>query len=126
MVVLLWTGCKNEGTNEPTQEVTFPISICLPADEVLTGPLNGPKRVMGDPGTTENFLLPNHIYIFIVNKVAEDTWKVWDQMTIDDASEYWQKEYYTGELMGSGDSIYRLTRAINSRDVSTQSLRQRR
>lgn len=112
-VVLLWTGCENEEINEPKQGVTFPVSICLPANETNMMTYDGgPRRVMGDPGATELFVLPKYIYIFITYKDGGGDWKVWDRITIDDADESWEKQYYTGAMMGSGDSIYRYTKNI--------------
>ena len=110
-IAILFAACKTSDQNEPTKTLKLPISICLPTDEVQTA-LRVPRRSIGDPGETEMFLLPQHIYIFIVNKVGADTWKLWEKITIDDANTYWHKEYYTGNLMGSGDSIYRYTREI--------------
>ena len=111
-VALLWTGCEGRDDIDPKQGNPFSLSICLPVEESFAPAGGGPLRVMGDPGTMEKFALPNYIYIFIVNEVAEDTWKVWDQITIDDAGEYWHKEYYSGVLMDNGDGIYRYTREI--------------
>ena len=113
-VALLWTGCEGRDDIDPKQGNPFTLSICLPADEVRVAPKNGPNRVMGDPGTTEVMELPKYIYIFIINKVKpdEEDWRLFDTITIGDATEHWNKEYYTGSLMGSGDSIYRYTRDI--------------
>lgn len=90
----------------------LPISIYLPVDDTYARTGDGPRRAMGDPGTTELFELPNYIYIFIANEVEDDVWKVWDQITIEGVRNYWHKEFYSGELMGYGDSIYRYTREI--------------
>ena len=99
--------------NEPTQTVKLPVSVCLPANATYSPSNRAVKRAIGDPGTKEDLLLPKYIYIFVVNKDKETgTWKLWEQMTIDDADAYWHKEYYSGSLMGSGDSIYRYTREI--------------
>jgi hypothetical protein len=97
--------------NEPTQTVKLPVSVCLPVNATYSPSNRAVKRAIGDPGTKEDLLLPEYIYIFIVNK-DNGTWKLWEQMTIDDADAYWHKEYYSGSLMGSGDSIYRYTREI--------------
>ena len=62
---LLLSGCKPD---EPTQQITLPISICLPAGEVYAA--KAPEqRAFGDPGTTEQFALPTHIYIYIVKEL---------------------------------------------------------
>lgn len=49
----------------------MPFSIYLPAETTVRR--QGPRRVMGDPGKTETFSLPNYIYIFVFQdgKVTE-------------------------------------------------------
>lgn len=106
-VALLWTGCKGREDFGSEQDDSFALSICLPANEVRMASSNGPRRVMGDPGTQEQFVLPKYIYIYVVKEGT-----LFYQITIDDATEYWRKEYYSGSMMGSGDSIYRYTRDI--------------
>ena len=106
-VALLWVGCENEEMNEPKQEVSFPLSICLPAEETsMLRPAGGPRRVMGDPGTTEQFELPNYIYIFIMKQDKENpaNWTLWDVVTR--TSGEWTKKRYVGSLPTTGDSIY--------------------
>lgn len=90
-------------------QVSFPISICLPAEEIHT-PMN---RLPGDPGTTEQFLLPNYIYIFIVKQKPDESWVI--QQTITDVltDEDWEKTHYVGLLPTMGDSIYRYTKELN-------------
>lgn len=67
---------------------------------------------MGDPGTQEKFTLPAYLYIYIVRKYAEDDWRVWEVIERTPTVEQWNKRYYTGSLMGSGDSIYSYTEQI--------------
>ena len=91
-------------------QVGFPISICLPAEEIHT-PMN---RLPGDPGTTEQFLLPNYIYIFITR--YDESAKEWlIQQKIKDTLTYedWEKTHYVGLLPTMGDSIYRYTKELN-------------
>lgn len=86
----------------------MPITICLPAGEIHT-PQNAPeRRAFGDPGTTEQFALPNYIYYFVVKKDGDD-WKVWHVLKKTAASEQWQKKHYVGLLPTMGDSVYEHT-----------------
>lgn len=104
------SGCNE---NTPTETMRLPLSICLPANEVQRAARVPVRRAIGDPGQCEEFQLPNYIYIFIIYYDEEGSeWKLWEQVNVDDAAEYWHKEYYSGALMGSGDSIYRYTREI--------------
>ncbi len=114
-VSLLWTGCKNEGMNEPKQKVTFPISICLPVDEIHTHWPGSPRRVMGDPGTGEEFLLPNYIYIIVMKQDNENeaNWAVWEIIERTATDEDWVKKRYAGLLESSGDSVYQYTGYLN-------------
>ena len=115
-VALLWVGCENEGMNEPKQEVSFPLSIYLPAEEtnLLTNG-GGPRRVMGDPGTTEQFALPNYVYIIVMKKTGESTWELWRVITESGLAdeEKWTKKRYTGPLMSMSDSIYQYNKEFN-------------
>lgn len=113
MLAAVWisTACERKDTLE--QRVVMPISICLPADAVTTPACKpGMNRMPGDVGATEDLLLPKYIYFFIVKQIDADNWKVWNTVTIDDADEHWEKQYYDGALMGNTDSVYRYTEDI--------------
>ena len=109
IVALLWTGCKAEREDEPTQKMKLPVMLCLSAEDVHAS--NGARRVMGDPGTQERFSLPTHIYFFIVKKEG-GVWKLWEKQEKTPTEEEWIKQYYSGSLMGNGDSIYRYKEEI--------------
>ena len=104
---LLFIGCKNE--MDPSQMVTMPISICLPTNEVIAAQ-HAPalRRTIGDPGTSETFLLPNYIY-FIVMKEENGVWSCWQTIEEQATDSKWQKKRYTGSLQTTGDSIYMFT-----------------
>ena len=112
LLALVMAGCK---VNEPEQKLCLPLSICLPANEVQSA-RHAPaaRRAIGDPGETESFLFPRHLYI-IVMKQDEDTkaWTVWDTIncTLTDAD--WKPTRYVGLLPTDGDSIYQYTEQIN-------------
>lgn len=90
----------------------LPVSICLPTD-VTIAPSNAPRRAPGDPGKTEQFLLPQYIYIFVVQyDQTEEEWKVWETVSKTPDESEWTKERYVGLLSNTGDSIYRYTEEI--------------
>lgn len=97
------------------QRVKLPVSICLPVEETYTQPNGGPRRVMGDPGTTETFLLPNYVYIIVMRQDASDAsvWTPWhiEERTVVDGD--WTKRRYTGLLQTAGDSIYEYNKEID-------------
>ena len=111
-MALVLAGCK---VNEPEQNLGLPLSICLPANEVQSARYApAARRAIGDPGETELFLFPHHLYI-IVMKQDEDTkaWTVWETIdrTLKDAD--WKPTRYVGLLPTMGDSIYQYTEQIN-------------
>ena len=103
-LVLSCTACQHE----PAVQVTLPVAICLPAEETQV-PMN---RVPGDPGTREDFLLPNHVYIFVMKKEA-GKYVVWHQIEKTLTESDWEKKHYVGLLQTTGDSIYQYTEEIN-------------
>ncbi len=103
---LFLIGCK--GLNDPSQTVTLPISICLPSGETQA-PRHAPvRRSLGDPGTTERFIMPNYLY-FIILKQNGTNWEVWDTITRHVTDNDWQPRRYSGSLHTTGDSIYQYT-----------------
>ncbi len=88
----------------------MPLSICLPAKDTHV-PMT---RLPGDPGTTEQFLLPNHVYIFVM-KYDTETKKyiVWRKINKTLTAEDWEKKRYVGLLQTSGDSIFQYTEQID-------------
>lgn len=90
-------------------QVSFPISICLPAEEIHT-PMN---RLPGDPGTTEQFLLPNYVYIFIVKENPNKSTEVWQKIEKVLTEGDWEKKHYVGLLPTMGDSIYQYTEELD-------------
>lgn len=114
VAVLLLAGCERNET--PEQRVTMPVSICLPADAVIVPACKpGMKFVPGDVGAAEGLLLPRYLYIYIVKQDPEDAevWTIWNiiKRTPLDISD-WEKQYYSGSMMGSNDSVYRYTEEI--------------
>ena len=112
---LLWTGCENEGMNEPKQGDSFTLSVCLPAEEVHATRACAPRRMPGDPGSTEQFALPNYIYIIVMKQTGESTWELWRVITESDIADdgKWTKRRYVGPLQTMGDSIYQYKKEIS-------------
>ena len=106
MVLFAGIGCSRE-------EVTMaemPFSLCLPANEVYV-PNRAPRRVVGDPGTTEQFALPTHAYIILLRDLGAG-WEVYrcieETLTEDD----WTFETYNGIYETQGNPIYRCTKRL--------------
>ena len=113
VVALMVTGCKTTSQEQEMGE-HCQLSLCIPAKSMMFGPAHAsgePNRVMGDPGQTEELLLPKYLYVFITKK-ENDTWKVWQVLSRTTIEENWIKQYYSGHLMGNTDSIYRYTEEI--------------
>lgn len=104
---LLLSGCKPD---EPSHQVVVPISICLPVGEICTSQRAPKLRVLGDPGTAEQFTLPNYIYYFVVNEDSEGEWKVWDIENATASDSDWEKKCYIGLYDTDGDSVFQYTK----------------
>lgn len=102
---LALTACRGD---DDAQRLTLPVSLCLP-----TGETKMPMyRVPGDPGTTEQFLLPNHVYIIVMKKEGGD-WTRWQVIEKTLTEGDWEKKHYVGQLQTTGDSIYQYTEEID-------------
>lgn len=112
MLALCFIGCERGQEFPPVKQVVMPISICLPAERMQT-PDNAPRRALGDPGTTEHFLFPHHLYYVVMKQKLDKSWMVWhaEHRTLNDAD--WQPKRYVGTLPTSSDSVYQYTEEIN-------------
>ena len=92
------------------QQAELDMSLCIPANEVVHR-AGGPRRVMGDPGTSEQFDLPKYVYIFVL-KQEGDVWSVWrkEERTLTDAD--WKRTRYGGQNATRGDSIFKYNEKI--------------
>ena len=72
LIALVLSGCRE---NEPVQKIGMPITICLPANEVYM-PNKAPRRVMGDPGKTEQYLFPHHLYFIVMKQNDDESWSL--------------------------------------------------
>lgn len=109
LLALVLAGCK---TNEPSETIGIPVSICLAANEVHAAN-HAMRRAIGDPGTTEKYLFPHHLYFIVMRQTGPTTWTVWtkEHRTLTDGD--WKMKHYVGLLPTMGDSIYQYTQEIN-------------
>ena len=88
----------------------MPLTLYLPASTTVQ---HAPRRVMGDPGTSENFSLPNYVYIFVL----WDDGSQWKMLAREDLRLIptldWERTRYTGSLMTENDSIFRFRTKLN-------------
>ncbi|MBR3647475.1 MAG: hypothetical protein IKN59_03685 [Paludibacteraceae bacterium] len=108
MSVLLLTGCE-----EPVEEMVMPITISMPISDSFSSQLVPDRRVMGDPGTKEQFALPNYIYYFIAKEESEGVWKVSQIETATAGVSDWVKKRYLGPYDTEGDSVYQYTEELH-------------
>lgn len=106
VLMLVCIACERE---EPVKR-EIPFTIYLPAETMVRH--QSPRRVMGDPGQTERFALPNYIYLFVFWK-QEGEWRIMDQEEWRLQNNDWKATRYTGPLMSEGDSIYSVTKRMN-------------
>lgn len=78
------------------------MSICLPIQESATRY----NRVLGDPGTTEQFELPKYAYIIVLKETGVDSWAVWHRKELVLDSLHWRRTRYYGQNNTRGDSIF--------------------
>lgn len=109
MLVVCITGCRDDS---PLQKVGMPVSICLPANEVQSA-IHAPRRVMGDPGTTETFLFPHYLYIIVMKKEEGESWKLWQTISRTLTDNDWEPTSYVGLLPTMEDSIYQYKEQID-------------
>ena len=107
LLLFLLAGCHEE----VEQQARLNISLYLPAGE-MSYKTNGPRRLMGDPGTSEQFALPKYAYIFVLRKGAGDTWSMWRREERILSQEKWERGHYYGESANIGDSIFRYTEKL--------------
>lgn len=110
LLLFLWTGCN---TDEPAQKIKLPVSICIPANEIHPNAAPAHRRAMGDPGTKEEFLFPNHLYFIVVKQNNDETWSVWEMQKQTLQNEDWILTRYNSFLPTYQDSIYRFDKEID-------------
>ena len=98
--LVLLPGCDKVSEREPETPVQF--NLYLP----IQGKAGMPRRVMGDPGTTEELAFPNYVYLFIV-KESDDDYVMWKRMELTLEDENWEHTTYNGLHSERGDNIYK-------------------
>ena len=103
--MLILTSCSQR-----EEEVgSYSLTISLPVEESYF-PQQAPARhLFGDPGTTEQFALPQHVYFFVL-QYKSGTSKVLYATHERPQPSDWLLKRYSGSLQTTGDSIYEYTR----------------
>lgn len=114
MLLLLMAGCRHDNmTNqEPESPVALPISILLPSEDAYANSRNASRRVIGDPGTTEHFSFPEHIYFFVL-KYDGENWSLWHKEHVEPTENEWIAKRNPGYFQTAGDTIYQYNHSIN-------------
>lgn len=112
-IVLLAFGCRQaENDPELLSKGTMPVSISLPVEDSYNPYQVAGRRSIGDPGTTERFAFPRHIYFFVL-KYNGATWSIWHKEHLEPLEEDWTPKHYFGRLQSIGDSIFEYNEQIN-------------
>ena len=110
LMVVALCACQQKHEDEPVPQdvLSLPFSLCLQADDLVKVAGAPDRRKIGDPGQTEQFLLPRYAYLFIMKQTSEG-WETWRTIEQELDADNWLKQSYSGRLMDAGDSIYRYT-----------------
>ncbi|MBQ4507905.1 MAG: hypothetical protein II970_03310 [Paludibacteraceae bacterium] len=109
---LLGVSCSKEHESDLEVPVQAPLSLCLPAGELMSAQSAPQRRIMGDPGLAERFRLPRYVYIFMLRQNQSGNWVVYDKIEDELDAGSWEKTHYTGRLQTDGDTIFRYTRQV--------------
>ena len=114
VMAYVMTACSDR--EELPDRISLPLTISLPVDDNYNPSAQAPsrRRVMGDPGKAEEFLLPRHLYYFVMRyNTGSGKWSIWQATDAEPQVEEWTKTRYAGGLQTPGDSIYQYTKTIN-------------
>lgn len=105
--VLLFVSCSTSDDVEDDNTVHMPVTLIIPASD------QPPTTRVGDPGTYEQFKLPQYAYIYIICKsLAGEDVVVRSTPQLDGS---WTKTQYTGAMAANGDSVYQYNGNIEVR-----------
>ena len=113
LFLLLLSACSS--TNPEEGDYTrMPIILAIPVNQGVS------TRAAGDPGTYEKFVLPKHLYLYLVSTNNNGTEVIHTPEGMDatngynlDATKWTKTVITTGDFQTTGDSIYRYTDQIN-------------
>ena len=130
LYMLGFTSCEQDDPSA-LEVVKMPISICLPVSDVYDSQGAPELRAFGDPGTTEQFALPQYIYFFIVKyngggESDPSNWEVSDVQiksvqeepgeSIEAKLSAWKAKWdtvlYTGPYDTIGDLVYQFNEEL--------------
>ena len=104
-LLLALMGCHNEMDDSAQLQ----LSLCLPIQD---SGMPAPKKVMGDPGTTEHFELPRYAYIFVMKQTGVDSWAIWRKEELILNANDWVRTRYYGLNDTREDSIFKYNKPI--------------
>lgn len=98
----IMASCSDDSSSTDTSsdDVIMPVTLSIPASD-------GPTTRVGDPGTYEQFKLPQYAYIYIVCKNAAGNDVV--VRSTPSLTDNWVKTKYSGIYAADGDSVYQYT-----------------
>ncbi|MBO4594026.1 MAG: hypothetical protein J5678_07590 [Bacteroidaceae bacterium] len=108
LCAIITSACIDDNDAVETETVSIPVNLYIPVNqEVIT-------KTPGDPGTYEQFALPEYLYIYFVlnyNDGSDTKTQIFRPETIDgvvnlDTEKWSQKKVYTGPLSQYGDFVY--------------------
>lgn len=111
VTMLTAVSCQGKQEAEMDAPMKASLSLCLPANDFMSISQNNQRRIMGDPGQAEVFLLPRYVYIFMLRQTGGQ-WTVYECIEDVLEADQWEKTRYYGALQSSGDSIFRYRRPV--------------
>ncbi|MDD5861894.1 MAG: hypothetical protein PUD15_04960 [Prevotella sp.] len=111
----LLTACSSDTAGVSDDSIRMPVILAIPVSQQME------TRAIGDPGSYEKFVMPKHLYLYLINTNNEGTvdqiitpegMDATNGYTLDE--EKWRKTVIsTADFQTTGDSIYRYTDQIN-------------
>lgn len=98
-LTLTIAGCSKDEVEPATDMQTIDFTISIPAEGSRL------RRVVGDPGTTEQLMLPQYGYFYIIIEDPAGKQKIISRVEELQAGE-WQSGNYSGQYATAGDPVY--------------------
>ena len=105
---MLLLGCKQEDAVEFVETEQIPIRLSLPvsSSENSSSAARARRKILGDPGSSEDFLCPRYAYVFVVVDKVDGTQTVKSLVDYALDSESWSVSEYSGSLRTDGDPVF--------------------
>lgn len=134
IALLAATSCSNDDPVADVGLVRMPLHLYIPATDAtaqrpqlpqplpfrgspvdtadsIGSPAYVETRALGDPGTFENFKLPEYAYIYIVTKDEQNNTNV--TMSTSLLTGKWTKKRYEGRMASANDSVFEYNGTID-------------